>query len=71
MQNLIVLGIIPGTDIQVGFLGWLAISAALVLLYFTAGRIIGHSRKVKQQLQQSINTNTALIGPITIDEVTA
>ena len=27
MQNLIVLGIIPGTNIQVGFMGWVGIAA--------------------------------------------
>ncbi len=31
MQDLIVLGIIPGTDIQIGFLGWLTIAATILL----------------------------------------
>jgi hypothetical protein len=33
MYSFIVLGIIPGTDIQIGFTGWLAITALAWPLY--------------------------------------
>jgi hypothetical protein len=42
MQDLIVLGIIPGTNIQVGFLGWLIIASLIIL----TARIIRRFRRV-------------------------
>lgn len=41
MQDFIVLGLIPGTNIQIGFLGWLIIAAVII-----AGRTI--VRKTRQ-----------------------
>lgn len=38
VEELVVLGIIPGTNIQVGFLGWAALFTIAALLYFLAKR---------------------------------
>jgi uncharacterized 2Fe-2S/4Fe-4S cluster protein (DUF4445 family) len=38
VEELVVLGIIPGTNIQVGFLGWAALFAVAATLYFVVRR---------------------------------
>lgn len=38
MEALIVLGIIPGTNIQIGFLGWAAVPAIVVAGLYIARR---------------------------------
>ena len=71
MQNLLVLGIIPGTNIQITFFGWLVIALGFILLYIVGHFLIRHSHRLKAglqaQFQQTINTNTALIGPIVLE----
>lgn len=38
VEELVVLGIIPGTNIQVGFLGWAALFTIAAALYFLVKR---------------------------------
>ena len=38
VEELVVLGIIPGTNIQVGFLGWAALFSIAAALYYVARR---------------------------------
>lgn len=38
VEELVVLGIIPGTNIQVGFLGWAALFSIAAVLYYLARR---------------------------------
>jgi uncharacterized membrane protein YciS (DUF1049 family) len=59
MDSLLVLGLVPGTDIQITFLGWLYVGlgfgALLGLLYIKRRHIIMFfllSRKLKRQLEQ-------------------
>jgi hypothetical protein len=39
MSDFIVLGIIPGTNIQIGLLGWILIAAAIVMAAYLVRRI--------------------------------
>jgi hypothetical protein len=44
MQSFIVLGIIPGTNIQVGFFGWLGFVAILLFARYVIRRVRGRRR---------------------------
>ena len=45
-QNFIVLGIIPGTDIQINFLQWLLATVVLVAVWELRHIIRAHHRKI-------------------------
>jgi len=45
VQNLIVLGIVPGTNIQLTFFGWLAIVLGIITGFIVLKRIVHHFRK--------------------------
>ncbi|HSW79714.1 MAG TPA: hypothetical protein VLG47_02965 [Candidatus Saccharimonadales bacterium] len=39
MQDLIVLGLIPGTNIQIGFIGWLLVAAIILAVRIVFKRV--------------------------------
>jgi hypothetical protein len=40
VQNFIVLGYIPGTNYQINFYGWVAITAAIILAYLLLRTVV-------------------------------
>ena len=71
MQDFIVLGIIPGTNIQLDFNDWVLISASLIVSYVLFSYVVRHVHKLALPLRKAVNTNTALIGPIETQEALA
>jgi len=59
MQNLIVLGMIPGTNIQLTFFGWLVVVLSTITAYVTLKRIVRHLRK-QTMLVPTISSEPAL-----------
>jgi hypothetical protein len=50
MQSIIVLGLIPGTNIQIGFFVWIGVFATL--LFFIARPLISYFRVVRSVEQE-------------------
>jgi hypothetical protein len=58
MQNFIVLGIIPGTNIQVNFGMWLCVIASAILIYVSLRRVARHVSSVPQLPPTISNENS-------------
>lgn len=55
MEQFIILGIVPGTDIQIGF-GTVAATVAMVTVIYLVHLLVKEERYLKQQIIDSINS---------------
>ncbi len=55
MQDFIVLGLIPGTNIQIGFLGWLTVAAVLLIIKTT------HRHTSRAKARRFLNKEMSLV----------